>query len=184
MIKPGIASFKALLEFLKDQPQDFQPICRWLMLGSSLAQGVIPDHAREPSLEDLLELLRLLRSERRDLIDTATLLMAASPHAEGLRVEIQLDFLVERDPDSWNHPVQILLPPRSPYSALLDACQRRIESTGEDEEHALYKVALKLERAIVLEERAKRRRRKNREETALKNLKETPEHEVARVGVN
>ena len=112
--------------------------------------------------------MRLVKDQVPDLIDTATLLTAASPHAERLEAEIQADALLDRDPSIWNHPVQILFRPRRPYSELLAVCQRRLDQPcGEHSTERLLHVMDKLKRAIVLEERARRRREKIRAQKLL-----------------
>lgn len=170
MIKPSKTQTQRLLTFLENHPTDFRPAVRWLLLGRDLAESLMSEIVQEPDLDQLLGLLRLLKDQEPELIDTATLLVAASRHGAQLPVEIQLDALVDRDPKAWGHPVQILLRPRSPYPVLLAACQRRLE-TAEDaaSNERLLSVAGKLGRAIELEERARRRRQ-------LQRAKEHKEH--------
>lgn len=166
-----------LLSFLEDQTTDFRPAVRWLMLGRTMAESLMSDFVREPDLDQLLGLMRLIKNEEPELIDTVTLLAASSPHAEQLRIEVQLDFLVDRDPGAWNHPVQILLRPRSPYGVLLTACRGRLERSDADSAERLRSVESKLRRAVELEERARRRRQQRR---AAQLMKETKDDE----GVN
>lgn len=164
MIKPSTTQVRRLLTFLGRKPTDLRPAVRWLMLGHDLSESLIAeDFAREPSLDQLLQLMRLLKEERPELIDTATLLTASSRHAAAVYVEVPLDILVDRDPDAWGHPVQILLRPRSSWSVLLAACKRRLQRAKATSKQRLRSVEAKLERAIVLEERARRVRRRRRE---------------------
>lgn len=167
MIKPSKTQLQALFSFLESQPRDFRPICRWLVLGPELAKTILPDFAHAPSLEEVLDLVRLVTRRAPELRETIGWLTAASPHAEALQDELQLDRLLEFEPDSWAHPIQILTKPRSPFVNLLEACRRRlVKAEGEDHER-LSRVEEKLERAMELEERARRRRLEMRRKEEL-----------------
>lgn len=176
MIKPSKTQMQHLLTFLEEQPVDFRPAVRWLMLGRHMAESLMSEFVQEPDLDQLLQLMRLVKDQEPDLIDTATLLAASSPHAEALHVEVQLDMLVERNPDTWNHPVQILRRPRSPYGVLLAACRRRLKRSSSDDSVEFLKTAeSKLLRAVELEEQARRRRQQRRAAQLMKDTKEDGE---------
>ena len=173
MIKPSRAQMKRLLGLLEKQANDLVPTCRWLIVGRHLAETLDSDFCREPSLDQLLQLMRWAKDQDPALIDSATLLAAASPHAEELHIEVQLDALVDPDPDAWNHPVQILARPRQPYPVLLAACRRRLgRAKDKGLKERLRTVEKKLRRTIELEEKARRRRQRMREKERMKEAGE------------
>ena len=171
MIKPSKTQMKRLLTFLEDQSTDLRPAVRWLMLGRSMSESLMSEFVQEPDLDQLVQLTRLVKDQEPDLIDTVTLLSASSPLAEQLHVEVQLDALVDRDPQTWNHPVQILMRPRSPYGVLLAACQRRLQKAERGSTEILRTVERKLRRALELEEKARRRRQQRRAAQLMKDSK-------------
>lgn len=173
MIKPSKVQMQRLLEALEGQASDLIPTCRWLIVGRHLADVLGSDISPEPDLDQLLKFMRWVQHQEPQLIDTATLLAATSPLAEQLHIEVQLDALAARNPIAWNHPVQVLARPRSPYGVLLAACRRRLDVAALEDQERLLSVAGKLERAIELEERARRRRQ----------LRQAKEREERRSGV-
>lgn len=178
MIKPSQADLRALFAFLENQPRDFRPICRWLVLGPEMAKILVADYAHAPELDEVLDLVRWIEERAPELRTTVAWLAAGSPHAEVLRRELQLDFLLQVDDDSWTHPVQVLPKPRCTNADLLTACrQRRRKAEGRDKER-LVKVEEKLLRAAQIDERARRRRLDQRRKEELAQAeRELAEHE-------
>lgn len=171
MIKPSKTQLKALFSFLQHQQEDLRPICRWLVLGPELARTILPDFAHAPSLDEVLQLVRVVERGAPELRETVSWLTAASPHAEALQDELQLDSLLEFDPESWSHPIQILSKPRSRYPDLLAACRRRMTTAEGDMQDRLRGVEEKLQRAAQLDDRARRRRLEKRRKEELERAR-------------
>ncbi len=178
MIKPSQADLRSLFNFLEDQPRDFRPICRWLVLGPEMAKIVLPDFAHAPTLDEVLDLVRWIEERAPELRSTVAWLVAASPHAAVLQRELQLDFLLQVDAGSWTHPVQVLPKPRSSNEDLLEACrQRRRKAEGEARDR-LAGVEAKLLRAKQIDDRARRRRLEQRRKDELAEAhRELAEHQ-------
>ena len=87
-------------------------------------------------------------------------LLEASGKSPAVRVEIQIDRLLELDPAQWTHPSQALVRPIAGASELLEACRLRMESAGEEELGRLEAVEEKLARAVRIEDKARERREK------------------------
>ncbi len=165
MIRPSQQDLKDLFAFLARQRRDYRPICRWLVLGPEMAQLLRPrvEDAPCPRLDELLDLLRLVDTKRPSLRPAVTWLAAASEHFEALRHHLQLDVLLSLDADSWTHPIQVLPKPRCANIELLQACRLRRrnaegDDTDSDEAARLASVEAKLVKAVVIDERARRRR--------------------------
>lgn len=152
-----------LLERCDRGPGKAGEICRRLLLGPEIYRTLAgTDDA--PTTQEIVDWLRWLRDEDGRLL--AWGMAAARLDATGseILIELHLDELLMAE--DWSHPSQVLVRPRPPWSLLLDACSARLEA-NDDASAAmrLRPVQEKLERAIRIEEKA-RRRRHNRKSRA------------------
>lgn len=165
MIRPSQQDLQELFAFLSKQRRDFRPICRWLLLGPEMARLVRPreEDASAPRLDELLDLRRLVDRRAKQLRPAVAWLAAASEHCDALYKHLQLDILVDLEPESWTHPIQVLPKPRCANRELLTACRQRQRTAAEDEQALLEGIEAKLVRAVQIDERARRRREAQRE---------------------
>ena len=62
----------------------------------------------------------------------------------------------------WHHPVQVLGRPHRDYTKLLAACTRRLERARGARRRHLVEITVKLERALRIEEGARKKRARMR----------------------
>lgn len=111
--------FQSFLDLVRRQAPELLPICRYLILGPYLAQGLLAEHSRAPTVRELIALKRIVERHGPDLGGTLNRLLEASGKSPAVRVEIQIDRLLELDPSQWTHPSHVLDPPISDLGELL-----------------------------------------------------------------
>ena len=148
-----------VFEQVRQQDADLLPVCRWLAAGPPLAELVLDgERGREPSVDELVKLLRLLALGEPALRATGRWLVAKSEHAATAEMEHGLDQLIATDPARWSHPTQVLPRPCPEFHRLLAACLLRLEDASGEARRQLEEIREKLERAVRIEESARRRR--------------------------
>ncbi|MEM7353285.1 MAG: hypothetical protein AAF657_20990 [Acidobacteriota bacterium] len=148
----------ALFDTLRDESPELIPICRWLVLGPWLASTVLPEHARPPSVSELVALKTRVERAGTHYAGLLEALLSASGAAPAIRIEAQLDRLLELDPTLWSHPAQVLDRPFCDAAELLAACRGRLEEAGEEVRPRLTAMEEKLVRTVRIEDRARERR--------------------------
>ena len=149
-----------LLDILRQHAPELLPVCRFLILGPYLAAVVLAEHSRQPTVRELITLKRVIERHGPGKAGMLASLLEASGKSPAVRVEIQLDRLVELDPSLWTHLSQVLERPVADAGELLEACRLRMEGVGEEEMGTLEGVAEKLELGVRLEGKARERRKK------------------------
>ncbi len=152
----------ALLDLLRRHAPELLPICRYLVLGPYLAQGLLADVSRPPAVRELIALKRVVEARDPSLGGVLRRLLEASGKSPAVRVELQLDRLLELDPSLWTHPSYVLEKPISDPAELLEACRLRMAGAGEEKLGRLQGVEEKLARAVRLEDKARERRGKKK----------------------
>lgn len=171
----------ALLELVAAEAPELLTTCRWLACGPGIAPLILGEDARRPAVTELTRLAALLEAAPPEIAAAGRVLVA--PYERHLA---ELDVALERLIDAgaaWSHPTQVLGRPCPDFSLLLAACHDRIASepgglaserdglASEPDrlanEHAgrrqhLETVRQKLESAVRVEARARRRRQKPR----------------------
>ncbi len=147
-----------LLELLGDHAPELLPTCRYLILGPYLSEGLLGDHTCPPTVRDLIMLKRVVERHGPGMTGLLTSLVAASGRSPAVRVESQLDRLLELDPTQWRIPAATLDPPAATASDLLEACRLRMEQATDQDRGRLAVVAEKLERTVRFEAKARERR--------------------------
>ncbi len=150
----------SLLDLLRRHAPELLPICRYLILGPYLAGAMLSEHSRPPTVRELIALKRAVDRHGPSLATYLTSLLAASGKSPAVRIELQLDRLIELDPSLWTHPSHVLEKPIPDAAELLGACRLRMEEAGDDESERLAGVEEKLERAVRIEDKARERRKK------------------------
>ncbi len=148
----------ALLEHVAAVDPELLPACRWLVLGGRLAPMIINQEGRVPEFGDLVRLLHVTGGQAPELEEMVRSMVAGNELGAEAAVEAGLDLLVEADASRWAHPVQVLSRPRPELGALLAGCVRRLEGAGDKVRERLESVRGKLERAVRIEDTARRRR--------------------------
>ncbi len=148
----------ALLDHVGAKQPELLPACRWLALGRRLAPLILGQEWRVATLADLARLLRLVDGEAEQVEAAGWVLVAAADLGGEAQVAHGLDLLIEADASRWRHPAQVLRPPRPELGRLLAGCEARLEEAEGEARKRLEGVREKLERAVRLEERARRRR--------------------------
>jgi hypothetical protein len=120
------------------------------------------EDARAPRLDELLDLLRLVDRRAKHLRPAVAWLAAASKLCDALHRHLQLDILIDLEPESWTHPIQVLPKPRCTHRELLDACRQRQRTATEEEQALLEGIEAKLIKAVRIDERARLRRETRR----------------------
>ncbi len=154
----------ALLDLLRRHAPELLPVCRYLILGPYLAEGLLGDLSRPPTVRELITLKRHVERHGGSLGRVLVRLLEASGKSPAVRVEIQLDRLLELDPSLWTHPSHVLDRPQPDAEELLEACRLRMADAEEEERERLEGVEQKLALAERLEDKARDRRRKRRGE--------------------
>lgn len=149
---------KRLIDLLDARAPELRSLSSWLLLGEDLGSRMLPPNLPLPQLEELTAFLRLVRTERPELLALASELVRGSELAAATMVEIHLDQLIEAE--EWSHPVQVLERPRSDFRALLAACRRRLREARGRERSRLADVRRRLERTVRIAESARNRRRR------------------------
>jgi len=151
---PRYQLLRRLFDLVAEAGGALLPCCRWLVHGPGLAAILGPDEP--PTLEQVTALLRLLRSQAPELLETGLALVRKSEHGDDAYVEICVDLLLET-PD-WQHPTQVLEPPRPDFPRLLEASLARRRPSHVSSSTELDAVIEKLERAVRIAENARKRR--------------------------
>ncbi len=167
-------SMQSLLELLRHQAPELLSVCRYLVLGPFFSEGLLGEHSRPPAVRDLIMLKRVVERHRPDMAGVVIGLVEASGMYPAVRVESQLDRLIELDPAQWFHPAYVLDRPISGASDLLEACRLRMAEAGEKERGRLATVEEKLERAAQIEDKARKRREKRASMTLTSASKMQP----------
>lgn len=157
MKRPTVRDLEVLFRLLDFHAPDLKAPCRWLVVGPDLA-AVILDDARPPEVEDLTRLMRLIKQEGPQIEDLGLWLVAESEQSAATHVELQLDQLIEANPKSWAHPIQVLERPRADFESLLRACKLRLLSAQGPRRERLEGVHTKLETSVRIATSARRRR--------------------------
>lgn len=162
-----------LLARCEEGPAHASAICKRLLFGPELYRCLNNDHDEEPGVEQIVTWLRWLRDEDSRLFSWGAAAARLDHRGTEILVELHLDELLTAD--EWSHPSQVLVRPRPPLSRLLGACVARIEMQGKaatDEGTSnggsrtqLLEAQEKLERAIRIEETARKRRRNRKNKT-------------------
>ena len=159
---PGdLPSLHLLFEYLEHHAPETLPWWRWLVFGPGLASlASFEGLMREPTYEELGALWHQMdlapppvEAAGRWLIDERQDAVAA--------LDRSLAKLVAADPASWRWPTQILRRPCPQFRWLLDSCVDRLKSASGASRRRLQGVREKLERAVRIEESARRRRKRN-----------------------
>ena len=150
----------ALLALLHRHNPELLPICRFLILGPYLADALLSTHSRPPTVRELIALKRAVEQHGPYLTGLLASLLEASGKSPAVRIETQLDRLLELDPVLWNHPSQVLDRPISDAADLLEACQLRMDVVEDEEKERLESVGEKLERVVRIADKARQRRQK------------------------
>lgn len=159
----------AIDQWLAEEAPGLRPVVRWLAVGPQSARLLFPENTREPTLEELANLIRLLERSAPQWISAGQWLVGRSEHRSAVHAELQLDRLITAG-HPWSHPIQVLPRPRAEYAELVAACRRRlarakdpptwIEIPGATAEgvELLRDIEAKVARAVEIEEAAQRRR--------------------------
>lgn len=159
MKRPTVRDLEVLFRLLDFHAPDLKAPCRWLVVGPDLAAVILGEHARPPEVEDLTRLMRLIKQEGPQIEDIGLWLVAESEQSAATHVELQLDQLIETEPDNWAHPIQVLERPRADFEALLRACKLRLLNAHGARRERLEGVLKKLETSVRIAISARRRRR-------------------------
>ncbi len=124
-----------------------------------LADIILTEHSHPPTVRELIALKRVVEQHGPAFGGLLANLLEASGRSPAVRVEIQLDRLLELDPSLWTHPSQALDRPVSDAADLLEACRLRLAEVAEEDRSRLAGVEEKLERAVTIENKARARRR-------------------------
>ena len=162
MNRPNAETLTRFFELLDRDARELSPVCRWLILGPELSTAILADHARPPTLDDLVTLLRLLEREVPELLPLGYWLVDASDLAAEARAEFLLDQVLAAAPDSWEHPTKILERPWPDYDLLWRACVGRRKRARGRPRLRLLQVEAKLERTARIEAAARKRRQRRR----------------------
>jgi len=131
-----------------------------LLPGPLLAGAVVGEPSRPPTVRELIALKRAVEHHGPSMTALLASVIEASGQSPAVRIETQLNRLLELDPALWTHPSHVLERPHSDVAELLGASRIRMESAGEEEKARLVGVEEKLERAVRIEDRARERRAK------------------------
>ncbi len=155
-------SLSLLLDLLRQHAPELLPACRFLILGPYLAGAMLAEHSRPPTVRELIALKRLVDRHGQVLAGLLARLLEASGKSPAVRIQIQIDRLLEVDPSLWTHPSHVLDRPFADAAELLEACRVRMEEAGDEERGRLVGVEEKLARAVRIEDKARERRRKRK----------------------
>ena len=151
------ASLAAFFGRVASSAPDLLPACRWLLMGPSLARWVCPTDGVEPSLPEMIELLRFLDGEELEIEAVGHALATTSLHLDEARIEHGLDRLLGAEEDQWTHPAVVLGRPCPKFTDLLARCTHRLATADADAHQRLEGVRAKLEHAVALERTTRRR---------------------------
>ncbi|MCP3960513.1 MAG: hypothetical protein GY719_21925 [bacterium] len=133
------------------------PACRWLLMGPALADWVCPTDGMEPTLPEMIELLRLLDDEEPEVETVGRALLTSSPHLGEAKIEHGLDRLLHADEGRWTHPGVVLGRPCAEFTDLLARCSGRLQAAAGEDRRRLESVRGKLRDAVALERTARHR---------------------------
>jgi hypothetical protein len=149
----------AFQHLLAHKAPELLPIFRWLLAGPWLADGFFRELTRPPTVAELVRLKRMIKREGPRFNGLLASFVEASGQAPAVRVEAQLDRMLELDPSLWTHPNQVMDRPFSDSADLLVACRMRLEDVEKEEgRRRLVAVEGKLALAVRIEEKARQRR--------------------------
>ena len=158
---PALHIDRAIFSFVTRSAPDLLPVCRWLRFGPHLSAVTLREVTRQPTFAELTRLLRLFEAEKPLLTHFVCQLVEASPLAEPAWHEILVDRLLECR-EEWQHPSEILGPPRPDYSKLYGTCVRRRRDVERQARPLLDEITAKVARAARISTAAKVKRQRRR----------------------
>ncbi len=153
--------FHAFLEHVTTKAPDLLIACQWLACGPDFAPLILGEETPEPSPLDLAHLIRVMDTAPPEAHEAGRALFDANDRLVA-GVEVALERLLAAGEQEWSHPTEILGRPCRAFSRLLDGCHARLESANGERQPHLESVREKLERAVRIEAKARRRRARGR----------------------
>lgn len=151
--------FRLLLEHIDSVAPELLIICRWLACGPVMAPLILGQEINPPSADDLSRLAAQLETAPQEAAAGGRVLLAAHSHLLA-ELDVALERLVAAP--QWAHPTEILGRPCPDLTQLLAASATRLEWENGDRRQPLEAVHQKLERAVRLEAKARKRRDRGR----------------------
>ncbi len=155
---PPYPQLEQLFALVAEEDAELLPACRWLVLGSRL--GTIMIAAEEPTLDEFVAVLRLLRRRAPELDELSRILVDHSEHGREAYVEVCVDRLLESK--DWKHPTMVLERPRPEFRKLLDAARARRKRARGKKRAEIERAIDRLEIAVTVADDARERRERIR----------------------
>ena len=152
---------RTLLEYVDAEAPELLTASRWLAIDPKMAPLILGEDARQPSTTELARLVELIEAAPIEVAAAGRALFAAR-NSIVAEIDVGLERLLTAGEQGWSHPTEILGRPCPDFAQLLAGCRARLDTAVGKCRRRLESIHEKLERAVRVDAKARRRRTRGR----------------------